>query len=591
MKTLQEIHEQIVKSTTADLIASVKEAPLNATHPVSIYFLMNFTINPIEPFLKHYLYQSNFNSDIIFGQYDNIMQEILDDQSILRTKQFDLVVCSLFYHTQDALLIESLNNPEHFINQLSTYFDNILEKTSSLLLLNTLITPFFSETGITSQVRPNQTDAILEINQFIRHYVRQHANRCFLMDWNRYTQLLGEQNSLDYRYWYMYKAPFKKDFLSLYSNDITKVARALKGKAKKCLILDCDNTLWGGIIGEDGIGGIKLDNHNYPGKVFYDFQQTVLKLSEIGVILALCSKNNEQDVWEVFEKHPYSLLRRNHFAAHRINWVNKADNIIDLVNELNIGIDSCVFVDDSKTECELIRTALPDVTVLQVPQPIYEYPALLLKAGLFDTISLNQEDASRNKKYQEENQRKQLLKKSHSVTDYLASLELVALIHPITETEIPRVTQLTQKTNQFNLNTQRYTQQQIENFYHSENSMVFSLTAKDKFGDYGLTGVLIAKKIGKKGLIDTFLMSCRVLSRNLEDVFVQTCLNYCKQKWGVTEWEADFVPSDKNMQIVPFLQKTGFTTEDNQKYFLNMNQWSQEKVTHIKVITEGITYA
>lgn len=593
METLQKLHSHLMEMNTAALLSAVeqKKLPISAK-TFSIYFLNNFTINPIEPFLKYYFQESNLKPHITFGNFDNVKQEVLDNDSLLYSRQFDVIVCSLLYFPTDARFLGQLNNIASFIAELKSLFDLIQEKTTSLILINTLLPPFFSETGIVSRSdKENNISTILYVNHFIRDYAAKQAGRFFLMDWCRYMQILGEQSSLDYRYWYMYKAPFKKAFLSYYAKDIAIVARALQGNSKKCLILDCDNTLWGGIIGEDGLSGIKLDNYEHPGKVFYDFQKTVLELANKGIIIALCSKNNENDVWEVFEKHPHSLLRREHVATYRINWNDKANNILELAKELNIGLDSCVFVDDSQTECELIKFALPEVTVITVPNPIYEYPTLLLRECLFDTLSINREDIDRNIQYQMEAKRKEIITTSHSIPEYLASLELVATIHPAYQDEIPRVAQLTQKTNQFNLSTRRYSQLQIENFCSEEESAVLTLSVKDKFGNYGLTGVLIAKHNGAHGFIDTLLMSCRILSRNLEFVFLEHSLKQLKQQWGITEWKAEYIPSEKNAQIKDFLIKAGFVPDNNFIYRFNMNECDSYQINYINVMTEGLEHA
>lgn len=593
MKTLQQVHDYVIETNTAALLAQVTQTTTTQAttqdKPVSIYFLMNFTINPIAPILQLYLQESQLRPELLFGQYDNVMQEVLDDFSLLYSKKIDIIVCALWQDPSDEAFLNKLNDIESFINELKTLFDLLQEKSSSLILINTFLLPFWSETGITSG--GDTAAAIRQVNQFLRNYIEQHASRCFLMDWERYAQILGEANSMDYRYWYLYKSPFKKAFLSYYASDITRVARALNGYAKKCLILDCDNTLWGGIIGEDGISGIKLDNYDYPGKVFTDFQKSVLKLHKRGVILALCSKNNEDDVWAVFDTHPASLLRREHFAIAKINWADKADNILDLVKALNIGLDSCVFVDDSPTECERVKSALPQVTVLSVPNPIYTYPSLLLREGLFDTLKVSEEDAGRNIQYQQEAKRQEFFKQSQNIDEYLSSLGLIATICRLQENDIARVTQLTQKTNQFNLSTKRYNQQQIENFSTDKDKAVFSLKVKDKFGDYGLTGVLIAKREADKGVIDSFLLSCRILSRRLEYAFLEYGLKYLSQIWQVKHWEAPYCASEKNSQIPDFLQRAGFQMKDNNIYQLHTEAWSHYPINHISVITEGFEYA
>ncbi|MBA3660206.1 MAG: HAD-IIIC family phosphatase [Gammaproteobacteria bacterium] len=590
MKTLQQLHETILQTNIATLLSSNQQSEYkDSTKPFSIYFLSNFTVNQIEHILSFYLRESNMVPTVVFGQYDNAMQELLDNNSLLYRQNYDAIVCALMYNPFEPTFIDRLKDVTSFIAELKTLFDLANQKTSALILINTICLPLYSENGITTIAQSDRTDACLAINTFIRSYTHEHAGRFFLLDWGRYVSILGEAQSFDYRYWQMYEAPFKKAFLSLYASDITKIARALHGDAKKCLILDCDNTLWGGIVGEDGLNHIQLDPHVYPGRIFYQFQQTVLELIRRGVIIALCSKNNENEVWNVLDHHPYSLLRRSHVAATQINWDDKANNIVKIITTLNIGIESCVFVDDSPTECELVTHAIPELTVIRVPQRIYEFPLLLLKEGLFDTLAISQADGDRNVQYQTETKRKQLLTQVHNISDYLAALELKAMIGPVVDHDIMRVTQLTQKTNQFNLSTRRYTQQQIESLQKSKESAVYSLKVEDKFGDYGLTGVLIARRDGEKGIIDSFLMSCRILSRHIEYVFLEHCMNQLSKLWNIHLWEAEYLKSDKNQQMKTFLEKAGFYHVREEIYTLNTQNWTGYNINHILV--KEVSYA
>ena len=585
MNSLQNIHEEIIGENFLSLLSNtVKNQKIMALKTeISIYFLRNYTINNIEDYLKYYLYNSGIDLKVNFGEYDSIAQEILDSSSRLYNFNYSIIVYSIMYDMCDPNIFSKLLKVDSFIYELKYLFDALKRNSSALILINTLMPPFFTESGITAASEKTRTDCIYEVNHFIRNYARDNSNRFFLMDWQRYVQYLGENNSIDKRYWYLYKSPFKKAFLSYYAADITRIARALTGKAKKCLILDCDNTLWGGIVGEGGVDNIKLDNHNYPGKVFYDFQQTVMDLYKRGIIIALCSKNNEDDVWEVFDNHSCCLLKRHHFSAHMINWNNKAENILKLVSDLNIGLDSCVFIDDSPAECELVRSALPEVTVIQVPHPLYSYADLLHKEGLFDTLSLSKEDLNRSQLYQHEMMRKNEYNCASNMTEYLTSLQLEATITAPKEKDFSRIAQLTQKTNQFNLSTRRYSEQQIKELSEDKNSVMFILKAQDKFGDYGLTGVFIAKKVNNKGHIDSLMLSCRVLTRGLENVFLSFCLNSMIQLWGAKVWDAEFISTDKNKQIMDFLVSEGFKLTKENIYSISIVDKHLMKVNHIKI--------
>ena len=559
----------------------------NCRKKIKISFLRNFTVEPIEPFLKFHSFIAGIKPEYIIGNYDSIKQEILSDAPILVEHQPEIIVLSLHYPLNDLFSDPPLLDRDTFKDTVQNIYDLLKQKSSALILVNTLIPPFHSQPGVKESNIAGLSYNYIFINQFIREYVLNHSSQFFLMDWERYVRILGEENSMDYRYWYMHRAPFKKSFLNLYAKDIVRIARTLKYGSKKCLVLDCDNTLWGGIVAEDGIDKIKLDNYEFPGKIFFDFQQAVLSLQKQGVILTLCSKNNEKEVLEVFENHPHSVLQKNHFAATRINWEDKASNIISLSKELNLGLDSFVFVDDSPVECDFVKNTIPEITVIQVPSDLFRYPQILFKEGLFDMLSVNEEDISRTIKYHEENRRKLFSENFEKLDDYLRSLELELLVKPVKDLDIPRIAQLTQKTNQFNLSVKRYTETDIKKLIHSDNHMIFSLTVKDKFGDYGLTGIFIAEKTASTGIIDTFLLSCRVLSRKIEYAAMSYCLNFLNKLWGINFWHTDYFETEKNEQVKKFLIEFGFTiTSEQNRYQISVED-KLKSVEYIKIFGDG----
>ncbi len=540
-----------------------KSAAANhSTSPIiRIHWLRNFSVEGVEPFLKYHLYRAGFNPAIVFGNYDTIRQEILDSSSHLYQHSPHAIVLALYL---EQLAVDSFSpswDYNQLIEELQSIYTMLARNTNALIIVNTFIPSFVSEFGITNV--PGQIDRgtkIMEVNRFIRTFVNQNASRFFLADWDWYIRIHGEEQCLDYRFWYSSKAPFKKCFLNDYAFNIVTIINALQGKAKKCLVLDCDNTLWGGIIGEDGLSGIKLDRNDAPGTIFYHFQHCVLQLYRRGVLILLCSKNNEDDIWDVLDNHPACLLKRSHIAAYRINWQDKVTNINALAQELNLNPDSFVFLDDNPMECEFVRTMIPGITVLHVPQKLYTYPSLLLKEGLFDTLYISDEDKQRTQMVQSEAKRKIVLEASQDIENYLASLNIRATIHPATAEEIPRIAQLTQKTNQFNLTTTRYSTTQVETFITAPEYAVFSMTVADKFGDLGLTAVLIAKKMAETAMIDTLLMSCRILGRKLEIAFVNHCLTHLEKKWQIQQWQAQYIPTRKNIQTADFWDKTmGFS--------------------------------
>jgi FkbH-like protein len=515
-------------------------------------------VEGIEPYLKWRLYQNEIAPSISFGGFDTVMQDILGGAYKVNDADPDIIVLSLLPDLYVPDFEMGAWRADDVSESLIDLFDQLESRTDASVVLNTFPRPAYSKLGSTA----DGAYKVSRVNDAIFQYAFGKPSQFFVVDWEILLMTLGESSSYDRRFWYLAKAPFKPLFLDLYAKEIAKIGRALRGKNKKCLVLDCDNTLWGGIVGEDGLEGITLDRNEYPGNAYYDFQKSVLGLVKQGVVVALCSKNDEKDMWRAIDEHPHSLLKREHFAAHRINWDDKASNLESLARELNLGLDSIVFVDDSDFECGLIRQLLPEVTVRQVPKQLSEYPRLLRVEGLFDKLTYSDEDQTRTQMYRDESVRRTHSGLFQNVEAYLESLELRADIHPVREHEVQRVAQLTQKTNQFNLTTRRYTEGQIRAFAEDPNAAVLALSVQDRFGDSGLTGVLIAVKEGSRIRVDELLLSCRILGRRLEHAFVHESIDRLDQEWGPDEWVAEYIPTSKNDQVARFWDQFGFTGSD-----------------------------
>ena len=393
----------------ADILAfNDASTELHCDHTVQVLFVRNFTLEGIAPLLIYHCLQNGVRPAISFGGYDTILQDLIALSSPDHNGAAEIVVLAIVLEQFDPSYGMPGWRATVAQEQLFGLFRAAAEKTDALLAINTFIPPYDADYGIAASVE--LSERVVEVNALNRHirdFVQQNRQRFVLIDWDRLSRICGEQDAMDYRFWYMSKAPFKQPFLNLYALEILKVVRALKGKARKCLLLDCDNTLWGGVVGEDGLAGIRLDRHGHPGIIFYDFQKQLLRFHHRGVLLALVSKNNENDVWDVLDQHPDCLVKKEHIAAWRINWRDKAENIRSISEELNLSLDSFVFVDDNPTECELVRTMLPDVVVLQVPTRLHLFPRLLSRDGLFDTLSVSAEDRKRSAMYRAEVQRKE----------------------------------------------------------------------------------------------------------------------------------------------------------------------------------------
>ena len=413
---------------------------------------------------------------------------------------------------------------------------------------------------------------------------KTHAN-VKVIDYSEFTHNYPVADLFDWKFYFISQMGINpkltKDFQAWWLRKLESIAL----KRKKCIVLDLDNTLWGGVLGEEGISGIKIGG-DYPGKAFAFFQKSLLQLSKAGIILTVCSKNNEADVLEAWEKNPYMILKKEHFAAYRINWVDKAANIKELADELNIGLDSFVFVDDNPTERELIKQMLPMVSVPDFPVQPYELPVFYkqLVNNYFKVYSITEEDKKKTEQYKANAARVQA---QHSFIDFeafLESLDIQIIIEAANEFNIPRIAQMTQKTNQFNLTTKRYTDADINDFL-AQGWKIWCISVADRFGDNGITGCIMIN--GDE--IDTFLLSCRILGKGIEIAFIKQILTMLKES-GFATVKADYIPTAKNAQVADFYDRCGFScvaedVDGSKSYLLDLNtaDLEIEKYYHINL--------
>ncbi|MCQ2343456.1 MAG: HAD-IIIC family phosphatase [Paludibacteraceae bacterium] len=411
---------------------------------------------------------------------------------------------------------------------------------------------------------------VIDITEFTRNYTAAD-----LFDWKFYfVSQMGMNPKLN------------KEFKVWWERKLSSIAL----KRKKCLVLDLDNTLWGGILGEDGIEGIKIGG-DYPGKAFLYWQKALLGLSRSGVILTICSKNNEHDVLEAWENNPFMVLRQEHFAAYRINWTDKATNIKALADELNLGLDSFVFVDDNPTERELVKQMLPMVSVPDFPKQPYELPVFFksLVEQYFKVYSITDEDKKKTEQYKANAARAKAAASFTDFASFLESLHIQIGVEAANEFNIQRIAQMTQKTNQFNLTTHRYTDADVRRFL-DERWKIWCISVADKFGDNGITGTIIVKPLDSERCeIDTFLLSCRILGKGIEIAFIKRILSLLESS-GFKTITANFIPTAKNTQVRGFWDKVGFKciseTEDGSRNYelsLTDTDLSIENYYHITI--------
>lgn len=403
-------------------------------------------------------------------------------------------------------------------------------------------------------------NAIEEFNRTAQNLATAHHNVRFI-DFREYLAQFPEKSWMSWRFYFISQMILAPEVASGFFPWFSKRVAQINGARKKCLVLDLDNTLWGGVLGEDGINGIKIGG-DYPGNAFLYFQEGMLQLAKDGVILTVCSKNNEADVIEAWVKNPFIKLKQENISAYRINWNNKADNIRELAKELNIGLDSMVFIDDNPTERELVKQELPMVAVPDFPKKPYGLMQLYqsLVEDYFRAYELTSEDRKKTEQYKANAQRAASSRQFSDMNSFIRSLNIKIEIMPADEFNIQRIAQMTQKTNQFNLTTHRYTEADIQNLV-SNGALIHCLSVRDKFGDSGITGAIIVNRAGDEANIDTLLLSCRILGKDIELVFVQTVLNILRNK-GIKVVNAQYIPTAKNSLVADFYEKLGFSVLD-----------------------------
>lgn len=509
----------------------------------------------------------NYTVETLFKDFSGISFSGYED---ITNVPFEASIYAWFYSCP-------LNEGEHeFIEKLNDFkqkLELVLQSCnpSSYVLLFTL-TPLSEFSFQTNKTKIKE--AIAAYNQNL-NAIALSRPLTKVIDFDDFLQYVRNQQFIDWRYYFMYKTLLNPGLSAHFSAWFRRQWLAIEGKRKKCLVLDLDNTLWGGVLGEDGKEGIKLGN-SYPGNAYKTFQKMLLEASKLGVLLAIASKNNEDEVWEAIENHPDMILKKDHFAAWRINWNDKAKNIKEIAEELNIGIDSIVFIDDNPIERNWILQALPDVIAPEFPNSQYKLVTFFQEVynSYFQLYDPTSEDKEKLLLYKQNSLRQQSQLHFTRIEDYIASLDTRIFIREADSFSIPRIAQLTQKTNQFNLTTHRYTEPDISDFITSGH-LVYSASVTDKFGDNGITAVCILKRISPiKAEIDTYLLSCRILGRFIEYAIMKKLLNIAFDN-GISEVSASFIPTSKNSHSELFFETLGFEVIENvpyKKYFLKMNK-------------------
>ncbi|NQX88674.1 MAG: HAD-IIIC family phosphatase [Halioglobus sp.] len=569
--------------------------------PIKLGIVHTYTSELIDPWLEFAAALDNFELDIYHAPYGVTLQEAHQDSGLARHKP-DLTLVMLQQSDLHPTLQQPISNLDsqgrealeeaitHYITRLAGGLREVLGGHIVLSIL-----PRIQPAGLGQydDYAPNS-----ELHWWCGLKARlaiglgERFSGISYLDLDRVAGEVGRRRFFDLRLWYASSYPFTPEGAFAVAGAINTVIASVHLARAKVIILDADNTLWGGVIGEDGMTGIAL-GPEYPGRAYRDFQSRILALQQRGFILALCSKNNANDLIEVLNDHPHQLLKRDHFAAERVNWQPKSENIRSIAAELNLGLDSFIFVDDSDHECAAVRHALPEVDVVQVPNKPMLVPTCLDHIARLEVAHVTNEDLAKTAMYAQERQRKTKMKEitgdGGSLTDYLQSLNMTMQVSLDRQDQVTRLSQLTLKTNQFNLTTRRYSEEDIASKIDDMDYSVFSFSLADNFGDSGIVGLAIVENPANRvAKLDTFLMSCRVIGRQAEQGFLRRIIHWLRVN-GYQELSAEYIPTKKNMLVAHFLETNGFEKTENGTFLTQLNDPVHEIAEDLPIKIHGLT--
>ena len=547
----------------------------------------SMTVEPLEPYLGAHLLGKKFKPQITVGPFNQLRQICNDHQAVLGEGPYNAI--ALLWRVEDLfpeMLAHCLESPAA-VGKLLGEVKSLADAVSCLRksFQGTLIVstpPYPSMPGFQVLDVGQAAAGMLAYNVISQLWTREIAQleRVRLFDLHGLMLNAGIKQAHDVRKWQLYRQPYTETFWNDIGRILGRMIAAEKLSSKKCVVLDLDNTLWGGIVGEDGLEGLQLGD-DFPGKAYRDFQRHLLYLKSKGVLLAVASKNNPDDAYEVFDKHDAMVLSRKDIAAFEIHWESKVESIKRVAKRLNIGIDSLVFVDDNPKEIGEVMERLPEVSCVTVPEELAYLPGLLAETEFFDIAEVTDEDRRRTEMMAADNIRQQT-QETMSEEEFRKSLNLKIVVFAAQKQHMARVTQLINKTNQFTMTTIRRTQDEVEALASSNDSLVLGMDIKDKYGDYGLVGVSILKKQNKTCVIDTLLMSCRVLGRGAEDTFIAK-LAEAARTLGCEEMRGKYIPTAKNAMVKDLYKRFKFTYDSQtDEWIVNLSNAPQTPA-HIDV--------
>jgi len=591
---------QLTRLAKAIARAKTNGKSLDPLVPFRLAVLSNSTIDLMVPALVASAARRGVALEVIQPSYDQVAQEALTPDSKVNSSRPDAVLFALDYRALPLKLSlgdaeASAATVEGVIGYLRALRDGIKTNSNAVCIFQTYAPPVETLFGSLDRALPGSIRCLIDaINRQLAELVLRSDD--VLLDVAGLAETVGLANWHDTQLWNLAKFSFSDELIPLYADHLARVVAALRGKSGKVLVLDLDNTVWGGIIGDDGLEGIKIAQGDAIGEAHLALQRMALDLRERGIVLAVSSKNTDEIARAPFEQHPEMLLKLDHIAVFQANWNDKATNIQAIAEELSLGLDSIVFLDDNPAERGLVRKLLPQVAVPELPEDPAYYARTVAAGGYFEAVTLAAEDLKRASFYQDNARRASLQRQASGVDAYLASLDMTITFQPFDATGRARIVQLINKSNQYNLTTRRYTEPEILEVESDAKVFTLQVRLADIFGDNGMISVVICRPAGNETWeIDTWLMSCRVLGRKVEHMVLRKIVEHACAA-GVRRLIGTYRPTERNKLVVDHYSKLGFKKVREEES--GLTEWALlvESATNweelpMKVVSTGITIA
>jgi len=521
-----------------------------------------YSLYPLHEFIEHLCEVENFPVELWSGDYDNYISEIMDDASELYT--FAPHVVLILPAERRCAYTGSLTDPraaqqaqaQRTVDALLELARRVHEKTGAEIITTNFLPPARHDLGaFRSRTLGSDWSFRKWVNLELGLAAPAYLHIC---DWSFLAHRLGGLAARDERSWFETKQPCSPALLVELAREVAHLIASFQRAPKKVLVLDLDNTLWGGVVADDGLEGIELGDTSPRGEAFKAFQKYIVSLKQRGVLLAVCSKNDVAKAKEPFEKHPEMVLRLDDLVSFKANWEPKSENIRAMAPELNLGLDSFVFVDDNPAEIDIVRQFVPEVTTILLGPDPSDYVAQLADCRLFEPRSITSEDAERTSQYRSDAGRTALAATVTDMASYLESLAMESVISEFVPVDVPRLSQLINKSNQFNLTTRRRSEAEVLAVMQDPRFIGFSVRLKDRFGDHGLISIVIGEQVDATLRIDTWLMSCRVLKRGVEEEVLNELVRLARAR-QCTSLLGTYLPTAKNEMVRDFYSRMGFT--------------------------------